>query len=79
VWARPAGGDGVTEAAASRAAAKVVHTSCCTIMEPDADDEVTGKWEAAMASVLVLYCCSLVENTKHHLGATGSTTLYWLD
>jgi hypothetical protein len=48
-------------------------------MEPDADDEVTGKWEAAMASVLVLYCCSLVENTKHHLGATGSTTLYWLD
>jgi histidine decarboxylase len=45
-----------------------VHTSCFAVKEPDADDEVTGEREAAMASVLALYRRSLVERTKHHLG-----------
>jgi histidine decarboxylase len=45
-----------------------VHTSCFAVKEPDADDEVTGEREAAMASVLALYRRSLVNRTKHHLG-----------
>jgi histidine decarboxylase len=47
-----------------------VHTSCFAVKEPDADDEVTGEREAAMASVLALYRRSLVERTKHHLGTS---------
>lgn len=45
-----------------------VHTSCFTISEPEADDDVTGEKEAYMASVLARYRKSLVERTKHHLG-----------
>jgi histidine decarboxylase len=45
-----------------------VRTSSFAVKEPDADDEVTGEREAAMASVLALYRRSLVNRTKHHLG-----------
>lgn len=45
-----------------------IHTSCLTITEPDADDEVTGEREGYMASILAKYRRSLVERTKHHLG-----------
>lgn len=45
-----------------------IHTMCLEVMEPDADDEVTGDREAFMASVLSKYKRSLTERTKHHLG-----------
>ncbi|KAJ3675142.1 hypothetical protein LUZ60_004184 [Juncus effusus] len=45
-----------------------VHTMCFSIVEPEADDDVTGEREAYMASVLARYRRSLVERTKHHLG-----------
>ncbi|KAJ4756713.1 Histidine decarboxylase [Rhynchospora pubera] len=45
-----------------------VHTTCFSIVEPEADDEQTGEREAYMASVLARYRRSLVERTKHHLG-----------
>jgi hypothetical protein len=45
-----------------------VHTTCFSIVEPEADDELTGEREAYMASVLARYRRSLVERTKHHLG-----------
>lgn len=52
-----------------------VHTSCFEIMEPEADDEVTGDREAYMASVLARYRRSLTERTKHHLGMRSSSFL----
>ncbi|XP_078172160.1 serine decarboxylase 1-like [Carex rostrata] len=45
-----------------------VHTTCFSVVEPEADDEQTGDREAIMASVLARYRRSLVERTKHHLG-----------
>lgn len=45
-----------------------VHTMCFSIVEPEADDELTGEREAYMASVLARYRRSLIERTKHHLG-----------
>jgi histidine decarboxylase len=45
-----------------------VRTMCFSIVEPEADDELTGDREAYMASVLARYRRSLVERTKHHLG-----------
>jgi hypothetical protein len=45
-----------------------VHSTCFSIVEPEADDELTGKREAYMATVLARYQLYLVERTKHHLG-----------
>lgn len=46
-----------------------MHTACLEVTEPDADNESTGDKEAYMASVLARYRKTLVERTKHHLGA----------
>lgn len=47
-----------------------VHTTCLSVTEPEANDEVTGDKDAYMASVLARYRKTLMERTKHHLGTT---------